>query len=332
MAGLRYECIIIGMSKRVAGNNMQLDEKSLEQAIQSLGTKRQLKDFPDMDVRESYRALKTAMQALTDSLLQQAEDYPCWIATPEHPEGGGNRYDVIWIYNQLFYQPQQDKRATLYRPGFLGTSPDTILLAATVNFHKSAFQEAMQRIKRRDRQQESRELFEEQFARNKGQADTLRRAGLGIIHLKQAYRHIPIIPVTPRRIGFTWTKASKSIEKLSYDEATGALARFTDEANALRIMENIDKSSSIARVRRHSPHIRANLVLPSQPKHKQLAASMPILFPTHTMAMPLLTPVPLDPDTVHTQRLQRQDQRVDYAHPIYLNDEGTIGLYPYKGG
>lgn len=286
-----------------------------------------LTNFPEMDARESYEAMATSLRDLTAMLVAQDKDYPCWMATPDNPSGG--RDDVLWLYNQLFYQKGQDKRATLYGPGFLGTSAAVIEKAQLVNTNKDWFKDTMQAIKKRDRLQVGKEIFEGHFERNPGQAETLRRSGIGTLHLKQSYRHIPVVEHTPKRIGFSWSKNSRSIEKMTYLEAEKALVRYLDEATAQRILDDIDENIFIARVRGHSPHVRANLVLPISNKHKQISASMPLLFPTEDFSVPLYKPVPHDPDNVQTQRLDRDDQRVDYENPLFLNDTGTIGLYPY---
>jgi len=288
-----------------------------------------LKNFPSMEVRDSFQCLKASLNELVASLASQSPDFPCWVATPDdEPRQGKDA--IMWIYQQLFYQPYQDKRATLTRPGFLATTSETIVLAHDVNACKQRFQKAMQAVKRRDeRLSLSMELFDE-VMRNPGQAETLRRAGLGTLHLKQAYRQIPILQWQPRRLGFSWSKGSRSVERLTKEQAMKAAMRASDSTAALTILEELPDDAFVARVRSHSPHVRTNIVFSSPHPKKQIPSSLPILYPSNSMTAPLYTKVPFNADDVDVNRLPREQLIINYDEPVLINAEGTIGLYLYK--
>jgi hypothetical protein len=285
-------------------------------------------EFPNVDVRDAFRALRESMNALVAELAIQSADYYCSVAQPAD-DARGCRETVLWIYQQLFYQPGQDKRSSIYRPGVMACSMDTIALANQVNAAKDRFQSAMQTIKRQHRQALSRELFEDHFARNPGQAEALRRAGLGSVHLKQSYRHIPVLKSTPARIALSWALDTHVVKKISLSEARDYLQYVGAPDASLKIIEAMPSDSFFAQVRKHAPHVRANITY-ERGLAPAIPATLPILYPVANPAHRLLfKPVVYDPVAPEFPKMPRRAELIDYDNPILESDDGLKGIYPY---
>jgi hypothetical protein len=302
-----------------------------------------VQEMPHVEVREAFEALHHALVNLIAALATQSPAYPCWVAQDlDHEEEAArsHRDTILWSYQQLYYRyPRQneelDRREVIHRTGFLATSPATLPLAIEVNAQKTRFYAAMQTIKAQHRSQVA-QIVQRAFAeRHPSQAEALRKAGLGDLHLVQTYRHIPIITVPPRRIGFTWATQNKIVTPVTHAQAYEILEYANAGDTAFQTLEAIPQNHRIAMVRTQSQHVRANIVYPDYcPDDRRLyppimPASLPILFPSEDMKTPLYTPVTHAKPKAASDRLTRKDNRVDFSNPLLRDEEGTTGLYPY---
>jgi hypothetical protein len=67
--------------------------------------------------------------------------------------------------------------------------------------------------------------------------------GLGRIHLKQLYRHIPILTHRPEKIGFTWYSNGRSIKKLTITQAQNKLLAMGEEKS--HIQQQLQKLNTL---------------------------------------------------------------------------------------
>ncbi len=99
--------------------------------------------------------------------------------------------------------------------------------------------------------------------RQEALAVAMRRMGAARLNLKQAYRHIPLLAERPLKIGFTWSRQGRVIQRTSLADARRLLEQRVETPQILlelqRLAEDRD-DEMLARVRSVCPHLRANMV------------------------------------------------------------------------
>jgi hypothetical protein len=144
----------------------------------------------------------------------------------------------------------------------------------------------------------------------------MQRMGAARLNLKQAYRHIPVLDKRPIKIGFTWSKQGRTIQRTSVQEARRLLERRRETPQTRLELERlapIAETEMLARVRRVCPHLRANLVFQTpddEIQRRLMQAPLPILVPLQPGEQ-LPEFVPIAPEPTGNQRLQRSDVRIE---------------------
>jgi len=248
-------------------------------------------------------------------------DHPlsAWVSRTD-AEIGANvnvRDKAAQLYQALWYEDGQDGRETLTCPGIIGASPDTLAAADECNQAKDAFKAAVLALKDL-RKADANALLEDLQRRDETVASAMARMGAARLNLKQAYRRIPRLDRKPLKIGFTWSKQGRAIERTSVAEARRLLERRTETPQIrleLQRLASIPETEVLARIRSIRPHLRANLVFPATDSEgnetrRLMQAPLPILIPLQPGER-LPEFVPISPEPSGQARLQRSDVRIE---------------------
>lgn len=273
-----------------------------------------------INLLESFEGLLDTLAALCSALRDDAP-LPVWVSrtNQELDEGLDMRLKAIRLYQTLWYEDGQDGRETLTCPGIVGASPATLELAHACNTAKDTFKAAILALKGLSKP-EVNALMADLHRRNEEVAAAMKRLGAARLNLKQAYRHVPLLDVRPVKIGFTWSKQGRTIQRTTPPEARRLLERRSDNPQAqseLQRLAHLPDTEVLARVRSVCPHLRANIVF-ARPvdgvERRLMQAPLPILVPlVRGQSLPEF--VPIGPEPLGSLRLQRSDVRIE-AEPF----------------
>jgi hypothetical protein len=144
--------------------------------------------------------------------------------------------------------------------------------------------------------------------------ERLAREGLNRLHLKQVYRHIPLVVNRPEKVGFSWYTSGRSIKKITKKEAYDLLCRLNTDATHIKIqlerLATLKDSEPLARVQNQAPVLRANLVYTDK-KRKSMNVSLPLMFPSEGKRELPEFNVPMSTPPTSRSRLVRSDNKLE---------------------
>ena len=265
-----------------------------------------------------FETLLAQLDAFCTAVRQDAE-LSVWVSRTETElaENLDMRLKAIQIYRALWYEDSQDGRETLTCPGIVGASPTTLKAAHVCNTAKDEFKAAVLDLKSLGRV-ETHTAMADLHRRWESVAVAMRRMGAARLNLKQAYRHIPVLEQRPLKIGFTWSKQGRVIQRTSVAAARRLLEQRVETPQTrleLQRLAEIRDLEMLARVRSVCPHLRANLVFAanegsSEVYRRLMQAPLPILVPLRpNERVPEFVAVSPDPPT--TPRLRRAYIRIE---------------------
>lgn len=226
------------------------------------------------------------------------------------------RLKAIELYRALWYEDCQDGRETLTCPGLVGASPGTMTAAHACNTAKDGFKAAVLALKSIERAEVTAAMAD-LHRRQEQVASAMRRMGAARLNLKQAYRHIPLLEQRPLKVGFTWSKQGRVIQRTRVAEARRLLEQRVETPQIhqeLRRLAEIPSDEMLARVRSVCPHLRANIVFAapegSGVLRRLMQTPLPILLPLQP-GEPLPEFVPVAPELLTNPRLRRADVRIE---------------------
>lgn len=269
-----------------------------------------------IDLLESFEQLLSSLTAFIID-LKADHRYPIWVSRSETEID--NNYQMrdksINLFQSLWYEDGQDGRETLTCPGIIGAGDNTITSARACNIAKDKFKTSVLALKQLGKAQQIN-VMEELHKRNQNVALSMQRLGAARLNLKQAYRHIPTLPQCPLKIGFTWSKQGRTIQRTSVAEARRLLERRTESPQVQRELQrlaSITETETLARVRSVCPHLRANIVFATETadvERRLMQAPLPIVVPlTVNQSLPEFVPIP--PEPIAGARLKRSDVRIE---------------------
>jgi len=265
------------------------------------------------------------------SALRTDSDLPLWVSRTEQElaDQFDMRLKAINLYQQLWYLDDQEGRETLTCPGLIGASANTLHYAQTLNDAKDQFKNAVLALKRLTKSQADALLSDLQ-TREPKIAETLRRMGKSRLNLKQVYRHVPLLLTKPIKVGFTWSKQGRTIQRLSVAEIRRLLSKRQTTPliqGALSKLASLPDTEILARARSVVPHLRANIVFDQNtvtPHRRLVQTPLPLLVPVQVNeSLPEFVPIP--PEPVGQSRLKRSDVKIEDSPFI-----PALGLYRYK--
>jgi len=269
-----------------------------------------------INLLESYERLIESLQQLS-AAVRDDQCLPVWLPLSDHElqTGMEMRIKVAHLYSALWYEDGQDGRDTINCPGLVGVSSGTIQTIQSTNGAKDAFKNAVLALKSVTKT-EANSVMAELNRRNEEVAKTMRRMGAARLNLKQAYRRIPLLEERPLKVGFTWSKQGRTIQRTTVAQVRGLLERrmITPQLQAeMERLGSIPSSEVLARVRTVCPHLRANVVFINDNnnlKRRLIQAPIPIAVSLRPgEQLPDFVPVDLEP--AGGRRLQRSDMRLE---------------------
>lgn len=226
------------------------------------------------------------------------------------------RLKAIQLYRALWYEDGKDGRETLTCPGIVGASPETLIAAHACNAAKDDFKQAVLALKTLGRI-EANAAMTDLHHRQEPVAAAMRRMGAARLNLKQAYRHLPLLEQWPLKIGFTWSKQGRVIQRTSVTAARRLLEQRVETPQIrleLQRLTEVPVDEMLARVRGVCPHLRANIVFADHQgtgvRRRLMQVPLPVLIPLrHDERLPEF--VPVAPEPVASPRLRRADVRIE---------------------
>lgn len=242
------------------------------------------------DIAEQFSALTELLSQLRQYLLQQRPSYYYPITGEEKVITEDALQHACTLLSDLWYQGNQDGRETRSRHGIIVADQQAVELIHRINQQKESFRAAINRAK----QSLSRDDWQQQHEQlsNHGQTlrEQLRLTGLGRVHLKQCYRHIPLLEKPVAKVGFSWYNNGRSIKKISHQQAQDLLLALgehkTHIQSQLQILSQLTPNTQLAQVQTLAPVVRANLVFSHQDENKKRAAERKAM----NVSLPLFVP------------------------------------------
>ncbi|MBL8258571.1 MAG: hypothetical protein JNM60_02000 [Candidatus Competibacteraceae bacterium] len=269
------------------------------------------------ELLESYQSLVERLDGCATRVRRDSA-LAVWVSRTETEMADGldMRLKAIQLYRALWYEEVRDGRETLTCPGIVGASDDTLAAARACNAAKDRFKAAVLAVKVLERL-ERREVMADLHRRQETLALAMQRMGVARLNLKQAYRHIPLLDQRPLKIGFTWSKQGRVIQRTSLAAARRLLEQRAETPQIrleLQRLTQVRDDEMLARVRGVCPHLRANLVFAapgeSGVRRRLMQAPLPILVPLQPgQALPDFVPVAPEPPLA--PRLRRADVRIE---------------------
>lgn len=265
----------------------------------------------------SFETMLTRLDAFCVE-VRQDDILPVWVPRTEMElmENQNMRFKAIQVYRALWYEESQDGRETLTCPGIVGASLETLASARACNIAKDEFKAAVLALKSLGREKMNGAMID-LHRRWETVATAMRRLGAARLNLKQAYRHIPLLNRCPLKIGFTWSKQGRVIQRTSVAEARRLLEQRVEtpqvQLDLQRLIE-ISSDEPLARVRGVCPHLRANIVFAeleqADVSRRLMQAPLPILVPLQRGER-LPEFVAVTPEPPLNPRLRRADVRIE---------------------
>ncbi len=266
---------------------------------------------------ESFEALLARLDEFCIAVRHDTS-LPAWISRTdaELRDQRDMRLKAIELYRALWYEDCQDGRETLTCPGLVGASPATIAAAQAGNAAKDAFKAAVLALKSMERAEASAAMAD-LHRRQVQVAIAMRRMGAARLNLKQAYRHIPLLERRPLKVGFTWSRQGRVIQRTRVAEARRLLEQRVETPQIhqeLQRLAEIPSDEMLARVRSVCPHLRANIVFAnpqgSGVQRRLMQTPLPILIPLQPgESLPEF--IPVAPELLTNPRLRRADVRIE---------------------
>ena len=269
--------------------------------------------------------LVTAFDALALGLAEFCQQLKlkqpnCWVALSEGEEHLEDLVKAQSYYQDIWYKDQQDGRETRSCYGLVMADDELIALAREVNLAKDHFKALVQNVQKTHKDwwlSEKAQLN----SRHKNLREQLYYTGLGRIHLKQLYRHIPILPLRPEKIGFTWYSNGRSIKKLTVAQAQAKLLAMGEEKThiqqQLQKLNTLPEHELLAQIQTQVPVVRANLVYKiandkghTETVRKAMNVSLPLLVPAeNNPLLPAFNQIDDQPPAART-RIARNDFKI----------------------
>ena len=218
------------------------------------------------------------------------------------------------LYTDMWHTHHGDGRRTESCYGLVGADHHLLKHAHEVNEAKDHFRIAISAINK-SAMPEVQQLLNK---RSEKLAQLLQAEGLGRLHLKQCYRHIPILTSRPDSVRFSWYTSGRSITRLTAEDAMKLLLKL--DTSQSHIVQQIEKLSAIqhttmmARIQTQAPVIRANMVW-SNPDNSPIRIAknspLPLLVPLSPAdTLPKHNHLSLTPPTTRSRSL-RSDTIID---------------------
>lgn len=265
---------------------------------------------------EEFSHLVKETQVLCDRIRQS--NLPMWIPLTEDERRAGisAKEKACAFYQDFWYQDGQDGRETRSCFGLIAVEPSTLDLAVAINERKELFKNHIKTLQKNHKESwlELRGLLGRSHPELREQ---LKYSGLSRLHIKQTWRHIPVIDRSPTRVGFNWYQSGRSIQKITVKQAQDALLKMDTTGDhiqtQLSLLSSLKEHEPLAKIQNLAPTMRANLFYDdaSGPLRQAMNVSLPILFKANENGT---LPAHNEPDLAaptERQRKVRSDRKIE---------------------
>ena len=260
------------------------------------------------ELHEAFARLASELSQLQQELLRQRP--PHWLPLSAQEELISDSLTVLpSLITDLWYEN-----------GLVMITADIAEHIRRINNCKDAFKHAVLKA----RSELSEVEWREEYGRL-GQPDGLREslhfAGLSRVHLRQCYRHLPLLEHRPVKVGFSWYVNGRSIRKLSVAQAEQALLALGEDKPHIQVqlqkLHQLPAHTPLAQIQTLAPVVRANMVFADdapQPR-KAMNVPLPLFIVDNGAGLPAFNEIDLLPPPGRTRR-ERSDQKI--ASEVFL--------------
>lgn len=239
---------------------------------------------------------------------------PIWTHRPVQAPGEW----VASALHDIWYKDGQAGNESTAYVGLVGAAPMHIQRLHEVNHAKHVLHLAGQALKK-----SSRANFQQAKAAlgqgRRAAQPLLNDVGLARLHLKQAWRRLPIADAPVRRVHFSWYTSGRTIKRMTVAEVDEALCRLDTNAAHIQIqrgvLASLPRDEVLAQVKPQTCAMRANLTyfdpLPSLKLHVAMNVGMPLFVPLEASdSLPEHNMPDLDPPAAR-QWPKRRDAKLE---------------------
>lgn len=255
---------------------------------------------PSSKLLNAYELLQHKLSEFREVLLPGISHYELFSDSANSIEDIGNTVTNIW------FTSQGDGRKTQNLYGLVGVEPHLIPLLIQVNQAKQSFQKAVQAY-RKELGNPTELLYKRACELNKA----LEEQGLARLHLKQAYRLLPVVEKTPNKVRFSWYTSGRSLKKMSVADAESRLLKMDISQLHIQLqleaLGKIPNSSPLVQIQQQVPVMRANVVwtMKDDVTRKAKNCPLPLFFPLDDKKnFPAYNKPPLEPPEQRTRNLR----------------------------
>ena len=269
---------------------------------------------------EHFDTLVTDIDTLCKGLRKNT--FKIWVPLTDIEEQAGisSMDKVCSSFQDFWYQDGQDGRETRSSFGLVPATQDQINLTIRINEEKERFKTQIKTLQKTNK---------EDWLTLKGQLgrahptlrQSLKYSGLSRLHIKQTWRHIPVIDRTPVRAGFNWYQSGRSIQKFTVQQAQDALLNLDTSSDhiqtQLSLLNTLNANTPLAKVQNLAPTMRSNVFFDDNqlPVRIAMNVSLPILFQAPENGLLPLHNEPEFAAPIERKRKVRSD-RVIEDHPF----------------
>lgn len=271
------------------------------------------------ELHEAFARLAAELSQLQQELLRQRP--PHWLPLSAQEELISDSLTVLTsLITDLWYEDGQDGRETRSRHGLVMITADIAEHIRRINDCKDAFKHAVLKARAELSEVEWREEYG-RLGQPDGLRESLHFAGLSRVHLRQCYRHLPLLEHRPVKVGFSWYVNGRSIRKLSVAQAEQALLALGEDKPHIQVqlqkLHQLPAHTPLAQIQTLAPVVRANMVFADdapQPR-KAMNVPLPLFIVDNGAGLPAFNEIDLLPPPGRTRR-ERSDQKI--ASEVFL--------------
>jgi len=270
-----------------------------------------------VDLVDEFRALTQALQDLRQHLMSSQPTHYYPLTDSEESLNAAPLTLACDLISDLWYQGDQDGRETRARHGLILADESTIHLINTVNEQKDRFRSAVNAEKQQLDKQQWADRQQQLSLHGSKLRESLSFAGLQRVHLKQCYRHIPLIVDKPIKVGFSWYNNGRSIKKISHHQAQQFLLELGEDKShiqaQLQTLGKLSAKTQLAQMQLLAPQVRGNLLFKEKGNQwrKAMNISLPLFIPAKGESdniLPSFNHIPLSPPNGRTRQARTDNK------------------------
>lgn len=260
-----------------------------------------------------FDALMNALQQVRSAILSKQPAHTLPLTATEKTLGLQSLQVLADLITDVWYRDGQDGRETRSRHGLLTTDDELLQLIRNANEQKDLFRAEVQKVQAELDKAGFDEALGSLGARHAGLRESLHFSGLSRLHLKQCYRHLPLLEQPPLKVGFSWYAHGRSIRRISHAEAEQKLLALGEDKTHIQIqltrLGSLSPADALAQVQTLAPVVRANIVYADDAPRKRQAMNAPLPLVIPGNVLPAFNEISPEPPEQRT-RQRRGDQKI----------------------